>query len=88
MIENWILDVTTSSDKNLKSKLLSKLSHILTVYWQNIHSDFSESSLISINPPSIFIINICLKLEKAEKLRQKRKYNLTSNESLEFGQSL
>lgn len=85
-IGNWILNTANSTDENLKYNLLSKLSYSLSTYWQKDHpitSDLSSSTLI--NPPSIFIINTCLKLGKAE---QSVKQNLSIEDFLQFGQHL
>jgi hypothetical protein len=98
IIGNWILNVASSSDEELKQKLLSKLSHSLTVYWKNDHLNNSDQLYkknsnsdfvpIFVNPPSIFIINTCLKLGKANKLAQKRYEKILPDDSFEFGQNL
>ncbi|CAG8658766.1 29257_t:CDS:1 [Racocetra persica] len=71
IIGNWILDVAASSEEELKHDLLIKLTHSLTVYWQKnqpLNNLLHQSSTI---PPSVFIINTCLKLGKAENLTKK-----------------
>ncbi|CAG8461555.1 2383_t:CDS:2 [Cetraspora pellucida] len=88
IIGNWILDVAASSKEELKRDLLIKLTHSLTVYWQNKQPSNNLKSQSSTIPPSVFIINTCLKLGEAENLVKKRLTKLSPEDSLRFGQQL